>query len=53
MSTATTVDVVGTARNRVDGRLKVTGAATYPIDGYLRLISGPLPLCSNQNCLGC
>jgi xanthine dehydrogenase YagR molybdenum-binding subunit len=32
MSTATTVDVVGTARDRVDGRLKVTGAATYPID---------------------
>ena len=33
MTTATTiVDVVGTARDRVDGRLKVTGAATYPID---------------------
>jgi xanthine dehydrogenase YagR molybdenum-binding subunit len=32
MSTATTVDVVGTARDRVDGRLKVMGAATYPID---------------------
>ncbi|MGH9868592.1 MAG: xanthine dehydrogenase family protein molybdopterin-binding subunit [Candidatus Polarisedimenticolia bacterium] len=32
MSTTTTVDVVGTARDRVDGRLKVTGAATYPID---------------------
>src|SRR4029453_13305478 len=32
MSTATTVEVVGTARDRVDGRLKVMGAATYPID---------------------
>jgi hypothetical protein len=32
MSTATTADVVGTARDRVDGRLKVMGAATYPID---------------------
>jgi CO/xanthine dehydrogenase Mo-binding subunit len=32
MSTATIVDVVGTPRDRVDGRLKVTGAATYPID---------------------
>ena len=32
MSTATTVDVVGTARDRVDGQLKVMGAATYPID---------------------
>jgi xanthine dehydrogenase YagR molybdenum-binding subunit len=32
MRTATTVDVVGTARDRVDGRLKVMGAATYPID---------------------
>ena len=32
MSTTTTVDVVGTARDRVDGRLKVMGAATYPID---------------------
>src|SRR5207237_1042015 len=32
MSTTTTVDVVGTARARVDGRLKVMGAATYPID---------------------
>jgi len=32
MSTATIVDVVGTARDRVDGRLKVMGAATYPID---------------------
>ena len=32
MRTANTVDVVGTARDRVDGRLKVTGAATYPID---------------------
>ena len=32
MSTTTTTDVVGTARDRVDGRLKVMGAATYPID---------------------
>ncbi len=32
MSTATITEVVGTARDRVDGRLKVTGAATYPID---------------------
>ena len=32
MSTATIAEVVGTARDRVDGRLKVTGAATYPID---------------------
>ena len=32
MSVATAVDVVGTARDRVDGRLKVMGAATYPID---------------------
>jgi xanthine dehydrogenase YagR molybdenum-binding subunit len=32
MSTATIPEVVGTARDRVDGRLKVTGAATYPID---------------------
>ena len=32
MSTAMTVDVVGTARDRVDGRLKVMGTATYPID---------------------
>ena len=31
MSTETT-EVVGTARDRVDGRLKVTGAATYAID---------------------
>ena len=31
MST-TTDGVVGTPRDRVDGRLKVTGAATYPID---------------------
>jgi xanthine dehydrogenase YagR molybdenum-binding subunit len=30
--TTTAVDVVGTARDRVDGRLKVVGAATYPID---------------------
>ena len=35
MSTATTVDIVGTARDRVDGRLKVMGAATYPIDVML------------------
>ena len=27
-----TAGVVGTARDRVDGRLKVTGSATYPID---------------------
>jgi len=32
MSTATIAEVVGTARDRVDGRLKVMGAATYPID---------------------
>lgn len=32
MSTVTTAEVVGTPRDRVDGRLKVTGAATYPID---------------------
>src|SRR6185503_11153785 len=32
MSTASLVDVVGTPLDRVDGRLKVTGAATYPID---------------------
>jgi len=32
MSTATIADIVGTARDRVDGRLKVMGAATYPID---------------------
>ena len=32
MSTATIVDVVGTPLDRVDGRLKVMGAATYPID---------------------
>ena len=32
MRTATTAEVVGTPRDRVDGRLKVTGAATYPID---------------------
>ena len=32
MSTATTAEVVGTARDRVDGRLKVMGAATYPTD---------------------
>jgi CO/xanthine dehydrogenase Mo-binding subunit len=32
MSTATIPEVVGTPRDRVDGRLKVTGAATYPID---------------------
>jgi xanthine dehydrogenase YagR molybdenum-binding subunit len=35
MSTATSAEVVGTARDRVDGRLKVTGAATYPIDVIL------------------
>jgi CO/xanthine dehydrogenase Mo-binding subunit len=32
MSTTTIADVVGTPLDRVDGRLKVTGAATYPID---------------------
>lgn len=32
MSTAPTVGIVGTPRDRVDGRLKVAGAATYPID---------------------
>ena len=32
MSATTTVNVVGTGRDRVDGRLKVMGAATYPID---------------------
>ena len=32
MSTRKAIDVVGTARDRVDGRLKVMGTATYPID---------------------
>jgi xanthine dehydrogenase YagR molybdenum-binding subunit len=32
MSTGTIAEFVGTARDRVDGRLKVIGAATYPID---------------------
>jgi hypothetical protein len=32
MSKATTADVVGTARDRGDDRLKVMGAATYPIN---------------------
>ena len=32
MSTTATAGVVGTPRDRVDGRLKVMGAATYPID---------------------
>jgi len=32
MSSTQAVDIVGTARDRVDGRLKVMGAATYPID---------------------
>ena len=32
MSATEAVDVVGTARDRVDGRLKVMGSATYPID---------------------
>jgi len=32
----TTVGVIGTARDRVDGRLEVMGAATYPIDVTLR-----------------
>ncbi len=41
MSTATIVDVVGTPLDRVDGRLKVTGAATYPID--VTLPGSPMP----------
>jgi CO/xanthine dehydrogenase Mo-binding subunit len=32
MSATTIPEVVGTMRDRVDGRLKVMGAATYPID---------------------
>jgi xanthine dehydrogenase YagR molybdenum-binding subunit len=32
MSTTSTGGVVGTPRDRVDGRLKVMGGATYPID---------------------
>jgi xanthine dehydrogenase YagR molybdenum-binding subunit len=32
MSTAEVGEVVGTARDRVDGHLKVMGAASYPID---------------------
>ena len=32
MSTTAAAGVVGTTLDRVDGRLKVTGAATYPID---------------------
>ena len=32
MSTASVAEVVGTPRDRVDGRLKIMGAATYPID---------------------
>jgi CO/xanthine dehydrogenase Mo-binding subunit len=32
MSSGTVGDIVGTARDRVDGVLKVMGAATYPID---------------------
>ena len=32
MSTTRAIDVVGTPRDRVDGRLKVMGAATYPTD---------------------
>ena len=39
MSTTRAVDVVGTARDRVDGRLKVTGAATYPIDVNLPMLA--------------
>jgi hypothetical protein len=35
MSTATAVEVVGTPLDRVDGRLKVMGAATYSIDVVL------------------
>jgi CO/xanthine dehydrogenase Mo-binding subunit len=36
MSVATISDVVGTPLDRVDGRLKVTGTATYPIDVHPR-----------------
>jgi xanthine dehydrogenase YagR molybdenum-binding subunit len=49
MSTATIAEVVGTARDRVDGRLKVTGAATYPIDvtipglAYATLVQSTVP----------
>jgi xanthine dehydrogenase YagR molybdenum-binding subunit len=32
MSTTAAAGIVGTTLDRVDGRLKVTGAATYPID---------------------
>src|SRR6185295_9994738 len=32
MSTPVIAEVVGTSHDRVDGRLKVMGAATYPID---------------------
>jgi xanthine dehydrogenase YagR molybdenum-binding subunit len=39
MSTTTIPEVVGTARDRVDGRLKVTGAATYPIDVNLPMLA--------------
>jgi xanthine dehydrogenase YagR molybdenum-binding subunit len=35
MNTGTTVEVVGKPLDRVDGRLKVMGAATYPIDVQL------------------
>ena len=47
MSPATIVDVVGTPVDRADGRLKVTGAATYPIDvkppgvAYAVLVEAP------------
>ena len=34
-TTTTTIGVVGTPLDRVDGRLKVMGAATYPIDADL------------------
>ena len=50
MSTATLVDLVGTPLDRVDGRLKVTGAATYPIDvnppgvAYAVLVGRPISI---------
>jgi len=44
MSKATTADVVGTARDRGDGRLKVIGAATYPIDPTLPGLASALTI---------
>jgi xanthine dehydrogenase YagR molybdenum-binding subunit len=35
MTTTASANVIGAPLNRVDGRLKVTGAATYPIDVHL------------------